>query len=199
MKDRFQPPCTQTRRKMIARGCAALFGAALATVLPTGPMAGTDGAAARGFTFEALTGGTYSLDAWRGRPVLVVNTASLCGYTHQYNDMQALYDRYRSRGLVVLAVPSNDFRQELASDEKVAEFCAVNFALDFPISKITAVRGAGAHPFYRWLARDHAFTPNWNFDKVLIGPRGEVLGTWRSGTQPTARTIRRAIEAALAG
>lgn len=154
--------------------------------------------AAEGFSFRALTGGTIALDAWRGQPVLVVNTASLCGFTWQLDGLQALYDRYRDRGLIVLAVPSNDFRQELASDKAVADFCEVNFALDFPMAAITPVRGPAAHPFYHWLATRHGFAPDWNFNKVLIGPSGEVLGTWRATTRPDARPIRRAIEAALA-
>lgn len=155
--------------------------------------------AAQGFSFRGITGETLALDEWRGRPVLVVNTASRCGYTRQYDDMQALYDRFRDRGLVVLAVPSNDFNQELGSDAEVAAFCEVNFGLDFPMTGITRLRGAGAHPFYRWLAEAHGVTPRWNFHKVLIGPGGEVLGSWGSTTRPTARPILRAVEAALPG
>ena len=185
------------RRRLLLLAGASFGLAALTAGAPRDTLAGT--AAGAGFVFDGLTGGQFALDDWRGRPVLIVNTASLCGYTYQYDDMQALYDRYRDRGLVVLAVPSNDFRQEQASDDNVADFCEVNFALDFPMTRITPVRGAGAHPFYRWLAGAHGFVPNWNFNKVLIGPDGTVLGTWRSATQPTARPIRRMIEAALAG
>jgi glutathione peroxidase len=113
--------------------------------------------------------------------------------------MQALYDRFRDRGLVVLAVPSNDFNQELGSDADVAAFCEVNFGLDFPMAGITHVRGPDAHPFYLWLAQAHGFAPRWNFHKVLLGAGGEVLGTWGSTTRPTARPIVQAVEAALAG
>ena len=155
------------------------------------------GAAQRGFAFTSIDGGTIRLDAWAGRPLLVVNTASRCGYTAQYDDLQALYDRYRDRGLVVLAVPSNDFRQELASNEAVAEFCAVNFDLDLPMAEITPVRGPGAHPFYRWLAREHGFAPTWNFNKVLIDGEGRLVGTWGSAVRPTARSITQAVERLL--
>ena len=129
---------------------------------------------AAAFDFGSIDGGTLDMDDWRGRPVLVVNTASLCGFTLQYDGLQALYDRYRDAGLVVLAVPSDDFRQELASDAKVKEFCALNFSLTLPMTEITHVKGAKAHPFYRWLADSEGFVPSWNFNKVLLAPDGTV-------------------------
>ena len=129
------------------------------------------------FEFASIDGGELDLDAWRGRPVLVVNTASLCGFTPQYDGLQALYDRYREAGLVVLAVPSDDFRQELASGAEVKEFCALNFSLTLPMTEITHVKGARAHPFYRWLADSEGFVPSWNFNKVLLAPDGTVAET----------------------
>jgi glutathione peroxidase len=155
------------------------------------------GAAQGGFAFASIDGGIIRLDDYAGRPVLVVNTASRCGYTAQYDDLQALYDRYRDRGLVVLAVPSNDFRQELATNEEVAEFCAVNFDLDLPMTEITPVRGPKAHPFYAWLAREHGFTPTWNFNKVLIDGAGRLVATWGAAVRPTARSITQAVERLL--
>ncbi len=152
---------------------------------------------AAAFSFTALDGARIDLDAWRGRPVLVVNTASLCGFTRQYGDMQSLYETYGPQGLVVLAVPSDDFRQEFSSNEDVAEFCRVQTGLTFPITQITPVRGPDAHPFYRWLAERHGLVPTWNFNKALIGPEGEVLGFWGSSTRPTARAITRSIRAHL--
>ncbi|MBK5926243.1 glutathione peroxidase [Rhodobaculum claviforme] len=153
----------------------------------------------QGLTLRGITGETLALDDWRGRPVLVVNTASRCGFTRQYDEMQALYERFADRGLVVLAVPSNDFNQELADDAAVAEFCEVNFGLTFPMAGITPVRGAQAHPLYAWLARAHGFAPRWNFNKVLIGADGSVRGTWGSMATPTGRAIVQAVEGALAG
>jgi glutathione peroxidase len=161
---------------------------ALCTALVSGPAA-----AAPSFSFDNIDGGTLSLDAWKGQPVLVVNTASRCGFTGQYDALQALYDRYREAGLVVLAVPSNDFRQELASAEAVKEFCEVNFGLTLPMTDITPVRGTDAHPFYRWLREAHGFRPSWNFNKVLIGPEGELLGTWGATTRPMSQPITSAI------
>ena len=110
----------------------------------------------------------------------------------------ALYDRYRDRGLVVLAVPSDDFRQELGSETEVKEFCELNYGLDLPMSEITHVRGRQAHPFYRWLAEAHGFAPRWNFNKVLIGPDGEFVASWGSTTNPLSREITSRIEALLA-
>ncbi len=152
---------------------------------------------ASAFTFTALDGSPLELEDWRGQPVLVVNTASLCGFTRQYGDMQQIYDEYGPQGLVVLAVPSDDFRQELSSNEEVADFCRVQTGLTFPITQITPVRGAQAHPFYQWLADAHGHVPNWNFNKALIGADGELLGFWGSAMRPTARAITREIRAAL--
>ena len=147
--------------------------------------------------FDSIDGGDLRVADWRGQPVLVVNTASRCGFTHQYEGLQTLYDRYRDRGLVVLAVPSNDFRQELSSDADVKDFCKVNFGLDIPMTTITPVRGSQAHPFYASLARDADFAPSWNFNKVLIGPDGRVASTWGSAERPTSPAMTRAIEALL--
>ncbi|PZX42231.1 glutathione peroxidase [Roseinatronobacter thiooxidans] len=149
------------------------------------------------FSFTALDGSPLNLADWRGQPVLVVNTASLCGFTRQYGDMQQLYEDYGPRGLVVLAVPSDDFRQELSSNEEVADFCRVQTGLTFPITQITPVRGGQAHPFYQWLAEAHGHVQNWNFNKALIGPDGALLGFWGSAMRPTARAITREIRAAL--
>jgi len=138
------------------------------------------GASAQGVTgtFASIDGGTLSVEDWRGRPVLVVNTASQCGFTPQYEGLQTIYERYRDRGLVVLAVPSGDFNQELGSAEEVKEFCELTYGIDLPMTDITHVRGAQAHPFYRSVRAASGFEPRWNFNKVLIGPEGEVVATW---------------------
>ena len=150
-----------------------------------------------GFSFDSIDGGSYAMSDWRGQPVLVVNTASLCGYTDQYDDLQALHEEYGPRGLVVLAVPSDDFSQELANDTAVAEFCELNFNLTLPMTTITSVRGAAAHPFYRWLRASYGFEPGWNFNKVLLDGEGRMVQSFGSNTRPTATRIRREIEALL--
>ena len=149
--------------------------------------------------FVSIDGGALSLKDYAGRPVLVANTASMCGYTPQYEGLQDLYDAYRGKGLVVLAVPSDDFRQELASAGEVKEFCAVNFGLDLPMTDITHVKGPDAHPFYAWVKEQTGFVPKWNFNKVLIDGQGRVAGTWPSGVEPMSSDIRGAVEAALGG
>lgn len=154
-------------------------------------------AAFAGFTFPSIDGGQIDLDDFAGRPVLVVNTASLCGFAPQFDDLQALYDSYADRGLVVLAVPSDDFRQELADAAAVKEFCAVNFDLTIPMTDITPILGAEAHPFYAWLAAEHDFVPGWNFNKVLLDGQGDVVATWGSVMRPNAEPVTRKIEALL--
>ena len=185
------------RRRFLSLAVTALAAAALA------PLAGRGRAATPSavpdVSFRGITGGELRLADWRGRPVLVVNTASRCGFTRQYDDLQALHERFAGRGLVVLAVPSGDFNQELGSDAEVAQFCEVNFGLAFPMAGITPVRGAGAHPFYAWLAEAHGVAPRWNFTKVLIGADGRYRGHWGPSVRPTGRPIVQAVEAALRG
>ena len=147
--------------------------------------------------FSSIDGGTLSLEDWRGQPVLVVNTASLCSFTGQYAALQELHETYEERGLVVLAVPSNSFKQELASSEEVKSFCELNYDLTLPMTDITPVKGSDAHPFYRAVAAQTGFVPKWNFNKVLIGPEGEVVATYGSSTEPNAPKLIDQVEALL--
>lgn len=165
----------------------------LAAVLAAGEVA----AAPPPAPFAGLEGGEIRLADWSGRPVLVVNTASLCAFTPQFEEMQALYDAYRDRGLIVLAVPSDDFRQELDSAAEVRDFCAMYFDLDFPMADITPVKGERAHPFYAWVRAETGWTPTWNFSKVLIDADGRVAATWGPSVQPMSAPVRAAVEAAL--
>ncbi len=150
-----------------------------------------------GYSFKSIDGGTIDLDAYHGKPVLVVNTASLCGFAPQFNDLQDLQDKYGAQGLVVLAVPSDDFNQELADAKEVKQYCAANFDLTLPMTDITHVVGPQAHPFYAMLKATRGFEPGWNFNKVLLDGQGEVVETWGSLTLPTASVITRKIEALL--
>jgi glutathione peroxidase len=171
---------------------ALLAGAGALAVMP-----GAARAEVAEFAFTGLAGEPLAFADWQGHPVLVTNAASLCGFTAQYADLQAVHDRFAGQGLVVLAVPSDDFNQELGSNAEVADFCSTVFGLTIPITVITPVRGPQAHPFYRWLAQRHAIVPVWNFHKVLIGPHGDLRGHWSAATRPVARPVIRAIEAAL--
>lgn len=152
--------------------------------------------ATQSFTFPSIDGGAYDLGDWRGQPLLVVNTASLCGFTGQYDGLQSLHEAYAGRARV-LAVPSDDFAQELGTEAEVAAFCEVNFGLTLPMTTIQSVRGPRAHPFYRWLSRAHGFTPDWNFNKVLLDAGGALVGTWGSRPEPMGRRIRSAIDGLL--
>ena len=148
-------------------------------------------------SFASIDGGTLDLSDWSGQPVLVVNTASQCGFTGQYEGLQTLYDTYREAGLVVLAVPSDDFNQELESAEEVKEFCEITFGLDMPMTDITRVKGRNAHPFYKDVRAQTGFVPRWNFNKVLVGPEGDVVQTWGSRTKPMSPAITSEVERLL--
>lgn len=149
-----------------------------------------------GFSFASIDGGEIDLAAYRGRPMLVANTASLCAFTPQLADLQTLWERYGDRGLLVLAVPSDDFRQELGSEAEVREFCALTFGIDMPMTTITRLSGAEAHPFWQWLAAE-GVVPRWNFHKVLIDRDGDIAGSWPAAVNPLAPEITGAVEAAL--
>jgi glutathione peroxidase len=154
-------------------------------------------ASAPAFRFDSIDGGVIDLADWRGGPVLVVNTASLCGFAPQFDELQALSDRFGPRGLRVLAVPSNDFRQELADAAAVKSYCAMTFDLTLPMTDITPVRGPGAHPFYRWMAEEHGFAPGWNFNKVLLDGAGQPVATWGAPVKPLSPRVIRQIESVL--
>ena len=149
------------------------------------------------FSFPSIDGGTIALDEFHGHPVLIVNTASLCGFAAQFRDMQELADTYGPRGLVVLAVPSNDFQQELETGAAVKKYCAATFDITLPMTEITHVIGPEAHPFYKWLKDTEGFEPSWNFNKVLLDGEGRVVATWGSMTTPESSAIRGAFEPLL--
>lgn len=153
-------------------------------------------AAEPNFQFRSIDGGSYDTADWRGQPVLVVNTASLCGFAGQLEDLQALSDAYAGRA-VVLAVPSDDFNQELASEAEVKEFCEVNYSLTLPMTGIEHVAKGELHPFYAWVKAEHGFTPGWNFNKVLIGPDGGFVKAWGAVTTPGSAAITSEIDALL--
>ncbi len=151
------------------------------------------------FSFTAIDGAALPLSAWRGKALLVVNTASFCGYTRQYTALQALWEKYRGRGLVVLGVPANDFNQEPGSAEEIKKFCEVNYSIDFPLADKATVTGASAHPFYRWAVAELGETaaPRWNFHKYLVDSQGKLVAWFPTKVEPDAPAVTKAIEAAL--
>jgi len=155
---------------------------------------------AHDFEFTSIEGDPLPMSTFDGKAVLVVNTASFCGLTPQYEGLQSIWEQYRDQGLVVLGVPSNDFgAQEPNAEAEIKEFCEVNFNVDFPMTKKNVVKGDEAHPFYQWAKEtlgDDA-TPQWNFHKYLVGPDGSLVQSIGSRTAPTDAEVTSAIEAVL--
>ena len=152
------------------------------------------------FSFKTLSGEAYPLSALAGRPALVVNTASKCGFTPQYAGLQKLWETYNPHGFLVIGVPCNDFgAQEPGNAEEIGQFCQVNYGVGFPIMAKEHAIGEAAHPFFRWVVTQRGFLarPRWNFYKYLIGKDGTLQDFFISATKPEAGRVRRAIEKAL--
>ena len=148
------------------------------------------------FTIKSITGEIINFDEYRNKVVLIVNTASYCGFTKQYDELQELWDKYKSKGLIVLGVPSNSFNQEKDKDSEVKEFCKVNFGIDFPITTITEVKGSKAHDLFKW-AKDNygkSAVPKWNFHKILVNKEGKIEDTFASFTKPMSKKMIKKIE-----
>ena len=128
------------------------------------------------FKINSISGDIIDLNDFKGKPVLVVNTASYCGFTKQYHDMQELWERYKDKGLIVLGIPSNSFNQEKKVNSEVKNFCEVNFNINFPLTEITDVKGDNAHEIYKWAKENHgkSAVPKWNFYKILINKKGTI-------------------------
>jgi glutathione peroxidase len=135
---------------------------------------------------------------YAGKVLLVVNTASFCGFTPQYQGLEALHAKYRERGLVVLGFPSNDFAQEKGSNKEIADFCENTFGVKFPMFGKSAVRGSDANPLFKQLAAQTGNAPTWNFHKYLIGRDGKVIAHYGSMTRPDDPTLVRDLEQQLA-
>ena len=151
------------------------------------------------FKIKSIRGDTIDLNDFKGKPVLLVNTASYCGFTKQYEDMQELWENYRDRGLIVLGIPSNSFNQEKSNNNEVKNFCEVNFNINFPLAEITEVKGEKAHDIYKWAKKNYgkSAVPKWNFYKILINKDGKIEDTFASLTRPTSKKITKKIEKIL--
>ena len=150
--------------------------------------------------FQSIDGARMSLADWRGKVLLIVNTASFCGFTPQYEGLQKLWERYEAKGLVVIGVPSNDFgAQEPEAEARIKEFCTGAFGVTFPLTAKYEVKGAGAHPFYRWAvgALGSGAAPRWNFHKILVGRDGKAISAYPSNVTPQSAQLITAIETAL--
>ena len=148
------------------------------------------------FEIESISGEIIDFNKYKNKVVLIVNTASYCGFTKQYEELQELWDIYKSKGLIVLGVPSNSFNQEKKSNSEVKEFCEVNFNINFPLSSITEVKGKNAHEIFKWAENNHGKSaiPKWNFHKILINKEGNIEDTFTSFTKPLSKKIVNKIE-----
>ena len=151
------------------------------------------------FSIESISGGDISLSDYKNKVVLLVNTASQCGFTPQYAGLQKIYDRYKDDGFIVLGVPSDDFNQELSSDDDVKKFCEIRYGVNFPLTSIQKIKGDSAHPLYKWISGNTSVIgqPRWNFHKYLISKEGQVLNWFSSMTSPTSDGLLKQVEQAL--
>ena len=148
------------------------------------------------FSFNSIDGNSIKLDEYKNQIIVVVNVASRCGYTPQYEDLQKLWTNYKKMGLVVIGVPTNNFKQEPGSNEEIKNFCETSFGIDFPMTKKMDVIGKDAHPFFKWAKKNHGISaiPKWNFHKIIIGKDGKVMDTFASFTKPSSSKFIKIIE-----
>ena len=151
------------------------------------------------FKIKSITGDMIDLNTYKNKVILLTNTASYCGFTKQYTDLQILWDKYKNDGLIVLGVPSNSFNQEKDNDDDVKDFCEVNFNINFPITTITEVKGDNAHSIFKWAKENYGKSaiPKWNFHKILINKNGKIEETYTSFTNPMSKKIITKIESLL--
>ena len=151
------------------------------------------------FKINSITGEVIDLNDYKDKVVMIVNTASYCGFTKQYAELQTLWEKYKSKGFIVLGIPSNSFNQEKNSNSEIKEFCEVNFEIDFPLTSITDVKGENAHTIYQWASENYgkSAVPKWNFYKILINRQGKIEDTFSSLTNPMSKKITNIIEKIL--
>jgi len=141
------------------------------------------------YTFKNLNGGSIKLEDYKNKLIVVVNVASRCGFTSQYEGLQKLWDEYKSKDLIVLGIPTNNFKQEPGNNKEIKDFCENNFGINFPMSEKVDVIGKNAHPFYKWAYKNHGKStiPKWNFHKIIINKDGKVVNTFSSLTKPYSK------------
>ena len=151
------------------------------------------------YEFNNINGGQIKLSDYKDKVIVVVNVASRCGYTPQYEDLQTLYNNYKSRDLIVIGIPTNNFKQEPGSNSQIKDFCETNFGITFPMSEKINVIGSNSHPFYKWAKKDFGIgaIPKWNFHKIIIGKNGKVEDTFASFTKPTSKKFIKLIESLI--
>ena len=148
------------------------------------------------FKFNSIDGKEINLENYKSKIIIVVNVASRCGFTNQYADLQTIYEKYNSQNVVIIGVPTNDFRQEPGTNKEIKKFCETTFGIDFPITEKIFVLGEKAHPFFKWAKKNYgkSAVPKWNFHKIIISKQGKVLETFSSITKPTSKKFINIIE-----
>ncbi len=152
------------------------------------------------FSFKDLDGSNLSLLDYKNKVIVVVNVASQCGFTSQYEDMQKIWDQYQQKGIVIIGVPSNDFgNQEPGNNEEIKNFCEAKFGITFPMTEKVSVKGENAHPFYKWAKKNYgkSAVPKWNFHKIIVNREGKIANTFSSITNPSSNKFKKAIEELL--
>ena len=152
------------------------------------------------FKFNDLDGSNLNLSEYKDKVIVVVNVASQCGFTKQYEGMQTIWEKYESKGIIILGVPSNDFgNQEPGNNKEIKNFCEAKFGITFPMTEKVSVKGNNAHPFYKWAKENHgnSAVPKWNFHKIIIGKDGKIEDTFASMTNPSSKKFIKALEKAL--
>ena len=151
------------------------------------------------FQFNSIDGKIIKLSDFKNKVIVVVNVASRCGFTNQYEDLQNLWTSYQDKGLIVLGIPTNDFKQEPGSNNEIKDFCESNFNINFPMSEKINVLGKNSHPFFTWAKENHgkSAVPKWNFHKIVIGKNGKVADTFTSITKPSSKRFINFIEQAI--
>ena len=148
------------------------------------------------FEFTSIDGELIKLSDYKDKVIILVNVASRCGFTKQYDDLQKLWTKYRDKNLIIIGVPTNDFKQEPASNSDIKDFCEQNFNITFPLTEKINVLGAKAHPFYKWANDNYGISaiPKWNFHKIVIANNGKVADTFTSITNPSSKKFINFIE-----
>ena len=148
------------------------------------------------FQIESINGEIINFKEYENKVILLVNTASYCGFTNQYDDLQKLWDQFKSKGLIVLGIPSNSFNQEKKNNSEIKKFCEMNFNINFPLSTLTDVKGNNAHEIFKWAKENHgkSAVPKWNFHKILINREGKIEDTFASMTKPMSKKLIKIIE-----
>jgi len=151
------------------------------------------------FKFDGIDGNVIDLNNYKNKVLVVVNVASRCGFTNQYEDLQELWSNYKNQGLVVIGVPSNNFKQEPGTNKDIKDFCETTFGINFPITEKTNVIGKDSHPFYIWAKENYGrpAIPKWNFHKIVVGKNGKVLDTFASITKPSSNKFIKIIDQEL--